>query len=264
MACGADQVGRGFDVEADDLDGALRVIAARPDADVSRVVVAGQSFGGGVALAFAARQPKGLVGVVNISGGVWRADGAGKTCVWDDLRHAFAAFGARVQVPTLWLYAENDALFPPEVVRELRDAFVNAGGKADLRMFKPVVGDGHLLFSDFTGRINWLRAFDEFLAANALPNVNTARAERVMQVTKLPAGARKAIDDYLAAPEPKAFAFAPAFKSGHWFAVPQGMSAARERALARCREKVGTDCTVVFENNTMVAPEPVTTRMTSN
>ena len=45
MECGSDQLARGFDVEADDLEGALNVITARPDADPSRVLLFAQSYG---------------------------------------------------------------------------------------------------------------------------------------------------------------------------------------------------------------------------
>ena len=71
------------------------------DADSSRVVAVGQSLGGGIALAFAARRPAGLLGVVNVSGGVWRTNGNGGACDHADLVAAMATFGSRTRVPTL-------------------------------------------------------------------------------------------------------------------------------------------------------------------
>ena len=112
MACENADLARGFEIEADDLDGALKVVAARPDADGSRAIAIGQSLGGGVVLAFAARRPAGLLGVVNVSGGAWRTNGEGNVCDHADLVAAMAAFGSRTRIPTLWLYAENDSLFP--------------------------------------------------------------------------------------------------------------------------------------------------------
>ena len=123
MACENADLARGFEVEADDLDGALKVVAARPDADGSRAIAIGQSLGGGVVLAFAARRPAGLLGVVNVSGGAWRTNGEGNVCQHDDLVAAMATLGARTRIPTLWLYAENDSLFPPELVTRMRDAY---------------------------------------------------------------------------------------------------------------------------------------------
>jgi dienelactone hydrolase len=139
MACENADLARGFEIEADDLDGALKVVAARPDADGTRAIAIGQSLGGGVVLALAARRPAGLLGVVNVSGGAWRTNGDGNICEHADLVAAMATFGSRTRIPTLWLYAENDSLFPPELVTRMRDAYAAAGGRAELRMFPPVV-----------------------------------------------------------------------------------------------------------------------------
>jgi dipeptidyl aminopeptidase/acylaminoacyl peptidase len=79
MACANSDLVRGFNVEAEDLAAALKVIAARPDADGSRAIAMGQSYGGGAVLALAARAPNGVLGVVNMSGGVWRSSG-GEQC----------------------------------------------------------------------------------------------------------------------------------------------------------------------------------------
>ena len=70
-----DDLVRGFDLEAEDLDAALKALALRPDADGSRAIAVGQSLGGGAVLALAARRPAGLLAVVNVSGGVWRSTG---------------------------------------------------------------------------------------------------------------------------------------------------------------------------------------------
>jgi hypothetical protein len=72
----------------------------------------------------------------------------------------------------------------------MRDAYAAAGGRAELRMFPPVVHDGHRLFADFSGRVKWLRAVDGFLQTHGMPNANLARAEMVMSTTKLAARAR--------------------------------------------------------------------------
>jgi dienelactone hydrolase len=178
MSCENADLARGFDVEAEDLDGALKALAARPDADPSRVIAIGQSLGGGTVLAFAARQPSGLLGVVNVSGGVSRTS-SDSTCDQADLVAAMASFGSRTRVPTLWLYAENDSLFPPELVTRMRDAYTHAGGRAKLRMFPPVLGDGHSMFTDFTARTKWLHALDVFLQAYRMPNASDRRSRNI-------------------------------------------------------------------------------------
>jgi dienelactone hydrolase len=179
MSCQNSDLVRGFDIEADDLVGALEALAARQDADLSRVIAVGQSLGGGTVLAFAARKPAGLRAVVNISGGVWRSAGNG-VCDHADLVGAMASFGSRTSVPSLWLYAENDSLFPPVLVTRMRDAYAQAGGQAELRMFPPVLGDGHALFSNEKARKKWLQSFDAFM--------QTQKAQRPMMTGAITTG----------------------------------------------------------------------------
>src|SRR5207237_8790586 len=92
MSCENGDLARGFDAEADDLDAALKTIAERPDADGSRAIAIGQSLGGGAVLALAARQPAGLLGAVNVSGGAWRNEGA-TVCDHDALVATMATLG---------------------------------------------------------------------------------------------------------------------------------------------------------------------------
>ena len=254
MACENADLARGFEVEADDLDGALKVVAARPDADGSRVIAIGQSLGGGVVLAFAARRPAGLLGVVNVSGGAWRTNGEGNVCQHADLVAAMGTLGARTRIPTLWLYAENDSLFPPELVARMRDAYAAAGARAELRMFPPIMHDGHRLFADFGGRVKWLRAVDGFLQTHGMPNANLARAELVMSTTKLGARARPVVEEYLSTPAPKLLVATPSGAGAYWVANPNDIEGARKRLLTNCREKSGAECTVVMENNELVRP----------
>jgi dienelactone hydrolase len=254
MSCENGDLVRGLDVEADDLDGALKAIADRPDADGARVIAVGQSLGGGVALAFAARRPAGLIGIVNISGGVWRAKADGGVCDFDGLTAAMASFGARTRIPTLWLYAENDSLFPPQVVGRMRDAYAADGGRAELVMLSPILHDGHRLFADFGGRVKWLRALDRFLAAHQLPNANLARVDKVMTTAKLAAAARPTVEEYLSTPAPKLLVATASGGAAYWVANPNDIDGARKRVLARCREKSGVECRVVMESNELVAP----------
>src|SRR5207248_10890300 len=142
--------------------------------------------------------PAGLLGVVNVSGGAWQSEG-GRVCDHDGLVAAMATLGARTRIVSLWLYAESDSLFPPELVKRMRDGYAKAGGRADLRMLPPVLHDGHNLFADFGGRGSWLRALDSFLRAQLLPNANVARADGMMRAAKAPANMRPYVENYLSA-----------------------------------------------------------------
>ena len=238
MSCENGDLVRGFDLEAEDLDAALAAVSLRADADGSRAIAIGQSLGGGAVLALAARRPAGLLAVVNISGGVWRTSGDGSVCASEPLVAAMAAFGTRSAVPSLWLYAENDSLFPRELVTRMHGAYVQAGGRAELRMIPPIVHDGHNLFADFGGRVRWLRALDLFLRAHELPNTNVARADQVVSRAKLSVTARPMVEEYLSAPTPKVLVVSSGGKGAHWVANPNDLDGARQRVLTRCREAV--------------------------
>jgi pimeloyl-ACP methyl ester carboxylesterase len=253
MACANSDLVRGFDVEAEDLAAALKVVALRSDADGSRAIAMGQSYGGGAVLALAARAPKGLLGVVNMSGGVWRSSG-GQQCGEADLVKAMAAFGARTRIPTLWLYAQNDSLFPPALVTRMHGAYNAAGGHADLRKFPPVLYDGHRLFADFKGRVAWLRALDSFLQANDLPNANRARTDEVMAAANLFPRARQLVENYLSSPGQKFLAVTSSRKGAIWLANPNASDGARANLLTRCREKFGQECTVAMNGDEIVLP----------
>jgi dienelactone hydrolase len=251
ISCEEGDLTRALNVEADDLDAALKAIAGRPDADGSRAIAIGDSLGGSVVLALAARQPAGLRGVVNVSGGVRRAEGD-NVCSHDGLVQAMASVGARTRTATLWLYAENDSLFPPATVQRMREAYVKAGGRAELRMFPRIFKDGHNLFADFKGRGYWLRALDEFLRAQALPNANDQRVDGLMRAAKLPAGQRPQVESYFSSPMPRILVVSP---SGVVYWIHENdISGGRTRVLAACRNS-GAECTMAMENNRLVLPD---------
>src|SRR5262249_16500178 len=184
-----------------------------------------------------------------------------------DLVQAMATFGSRANVPTLWLYSENDSLFPPALVNRMRDAFVQAGGRADLHMFPPVLGDGHALFMDFGARVKWLRPGDTFLQANRMANGKFARVDEVMRAAKLATNAREVVEEYFSTPAPKLLVATASGRGAYWAANPTDIVGARKRVLDRCREQSGAECTIVMENNALVrpmvtgaAPTDVTTR----
>ncbi len=149
-----------------------------------------------------------------------------------------ATFGARTRVPTLWLYAENDSLFPPAVVARMHAAYTEAGGEAKLWMLPPILNDGHNLFADFGGRVKWLRALDRFMQANRMPNTNVARVENVMSTVKLADNTRPVVEEYLSTPSPKLLVAVASGKVAFWIANPTDIDGARKRVLARCQREV--------------------------
>lgn len=139
--------------------------------DGDRVVLAGQSAGGLASLAAAALKPQGVRGVVSFAGGLrWLGPDAG--CSEARLVAAVARFGATTSVPTLWLYAENDRTFAPDLAARMHAAFVAAGGRAELRGLPAFGQDGHGFIRFAASETAWhppVRAFLAGLGLGARP-----------------------------------------------------------------------------------------------
>jgi dienelactone hydrolase len=124
---------------------AIEYMTRQPFVRPNGVLVVGQSAGGWGALALAARNPPNVAAVIAFAPGRGgRVDNVpNRNCAPDRLVAAARAFGAKAKVPTLWLYAENDSYFGPDLSRRLVEAYRSAGGRADYRLFPPIGDDGH-------------------------------------------------------------------------------------------------------------------------
>jgi pimeloyl-ACP methyl ester carboxylesterase len=155
------------DLIANQIEDAVAALKDRDDVDPARIVLVGSSAGAFGSLALAARRNGAFAGVVNVSGGRGARPGS-SVCAEPKLIEAFGHFGGIARAPTLWVYAENDSFFAPDLARKLFTAWRNAGGKAEL-VFTPSFGtDGHFVFSE-AGRSLWQPHIDEFFKALKLP-----------------------------------------------------------------------------------------------
>jgi dienelactone hydrolase len=135
--------------------------------DGDRVVLAGQSAGGLASLAAAALRPQGVRAVVSFAGGLrWLGSDAG--CSEARLFAALGRFGATATVPSLWLYAENDRTFPPDLAARMLAAYVGAGGRARLVGLPASGRDGHGFVHVGTSEAAWQPALRGFLAGLGL------------------------------------------------------------------------------------------------
>lgn len=136
---------------------------ALPYVDTSRGIVVGQSFGGATAIAVAALNPPGVLGVVNFAGGSGGdpVERPANPCRSDLLQKAFASYGKTARIPTLWLYSENDRYWGATLPRRWYDAFVDAGGSAVWAPLPSFRQDGHMSFGG--NRAAWVPAFEAFL-----------------------------------------------------------------------------------------------------
>jgi dienelactone hydrolase len=241
-----------FSADADDLQGALEIAARRPDADPQRAIAIGVSAGGAAVMALAARNPKNLRGVINVSGGLQTPD-----CPKEDvLVNAFKDYGTSSRVPTLWVYAKNDSLFGPKLVETMQSVYLDGGGDVKLVMYDKLGNDGHHLFSDATGRLRWLMEMDAFLTFHDLPATKRERIAELLKLLKLDSRNVAFVDQYLAAPTSKVMVQTP---DGQNYMTQYGASTielARNAALKTCQErhKSAEPCKVVMENDTWVGP----------
>lgn len=153
---------------ADDIQAAVNFMREQAFIEPNQIVVAGISTGGWGALALAARNPAGVRLFVNFAGG--RGGHAfgqrNAVCGPEGLIAAAGLYGARARAPTLWLYARNDSYFEPELAAAMADAWMHAGGKAELKILAPYGQDGHLIANDQAGWGLWGDVLDQALLAH--------------------------------------------------------------------------------------------------
>jgi pimeloyl-ACP methyl ester carboxylesterase len=236
--------------DADDLSAILSVLGRRPDADPAHAIVIGESAGGAAATALSARNPPGLMAVINVSGGL-RFEECPKE---EELVAAFRTYGAKSRIASLWIYARNDNSFRPELVERMHAAFAEGGGTARLAMLAPDGQDGHAMFATATGRAKWLSEMDGELRALKLPTWTAAEVDTLMQKLRVTERARPFAQGYIAAPSEKALARE---KGGNYLGEGFGgptMEQARQSALEHCQQ-IKPACEIILENDHWLAPE---------
>ncbi len=249
--CARPAVGGYFGHHAEDVAAVLEVLRRRPDVDPGRTLLLGKSVGGMLALDLAGRAVPPVTAVINVSGGVRIGDPKVPSCAEIDAKlvDEVARFGAAAaKVPTLWIYAENDAWFPPAIARRMFDAYTGAGGRGVLHVFGPSGTDGHGLFQSFEGKRRLWPVIDAFLRDNRLPTWTDDTVRRLAEA--LPAPCRGLVATYVAEiPSHKAIAVTTGegrmrcFWAGKAKATSEAEAAAN--AVDHCAKSSGSACRVV-------------------
>jgi invasion protein IalB/pimeloyl-ACP methyl ester carboxylesterase len=130
-----------------------------------KVVVVGQSGGGWGSIALASLNLPSVKAVITFAAGRGgRMDGKpNNNCAPDKLVAATGEFGRTARVPMLWIYAENDSYFGPELAKRMHDAFVGAGGNAEYKMLPPFGSDGHFMIDSPDAVPIWSPLATQFL-----------------------------------------------------------------------------------------------------
>jgi dienelactone hydrolase len=121
-----------------------------------RIILTGSSGGGFASVYAATKNFPGVAGIISYSGFRGAVDPVKRKrhpCGEELQTGLYARAGAETAVPAMWIFAENDRLIDPGVVRKWADAY-NRGshGKLELLMFPPLHDqngneqDGHAIF----------------------------------------------------------------------------------------------------------------------
>jgi dienelactone hydrolase len=230
---------------ADDLRAALAAMQGRADVTTKGMIAIGVSTGGFATIALTSDPPPGLAAAVNFAGGAHRSalTGTGLRNVDDEdaLVSAFRTLGKNSRTPTLWIYAENDTFFRPDLAHRLLVAFTSGGGRAQLIDAPAFGSDGHLLF--LYGMPIWTRMVDDFLREENLGSRDLRAAPALpalLPPPELGETGRAAFADYLASGQHKAFATSPKGGFGYFTGARSPLNA-RNEALAVCA-RYAQDC----------------------
>ena len=138
--------------------------------DGSRMIIAGQSAGGVVALAAAAREPAGLSAVLAFAAGMGgdALRHPGEACAPEAMAALFDHLGRHVKAPVLLNYAANDRWFG-SASRLWYEKLRGAGANAEYVLLPPFGADGHFVFTHARGAAAWAPPVAEFLRRHGLP-----------------------------------------------------------------------------------------------
>jgi dienelactone hydrolase len=232
-----------------DLREATEYLKTLPEVDAgAKMIGVGVSTGGLAMVGLAADPPDGMAAGISFAGGRG-SKSPDYVCNADTLVKAFEEFGKHAKVPMLWVYAENDHFFGPQLAQAFYQAYEKGGGKAQFVATGAFGEDGHSLFS-LRGIPIWTPIVDQFLKSEGLtlretplplkpPNVDTPAG--------LPPRAREEFPLYLQSAPHKAMAVS----GGGHFAYVNGMRSTEEaekKAMENCRKNAGNNdpCAVVM------------------
>lgn len=151
-SCAPDIALAGFDRAVADTDAVMAHLTAWSDVDKRRLLIAGVSRGGILAIAYAGMRPGIFAGAVNFNGG-W----LGRACpAYETVNPLIFKRGAAAEAPTLWLHGSYDQYYRLSHCRRNFDDYRAAGGNG---MFVAAPMGHSLLFKPLL----WRRHVDAFV-----------------------------------------------------------------------------------------------------
>lgn len=262
---GCDMTGHGLG-QAEDLQSTLEYLTTQSWADKDRILVAGQSYGGLTAMAFGTHAFPGVKGLINFAGGL-KVHGGG--CQWQSsLVKAFAEYGGKTSLPSIWFYGENDHHFNHELANKMYEAYTKAGGHAKLVAYGPFKSDAHGMVGSHDGVKVWWPETEKFLKEigmpteqvvalsddNKIPKTDYAALDDVNAIPYLKDKGREQYKVFLGKSLPRAFAISA---SGAWSWAEDGDDPV-EQVLATCQKSSSQPCKLyAVDDNVVWTGEPV-------
>src|SRR5262249_23532309 len=143
----------------------------------------------------------------------------------DNLVDTVAALGRTVRVPALWLYAENDQFYGPELARRMFAAYTAGGAPARLHVLPPFGTNGHDTVA-VAPADNWFPSVAPLLDGLGLPTAPVLEPPLFAELPTPPgaiAVCQRAFADYLSNPDDaKAFAVSAGGGCGSGFGRTSG------------------------------------------
>jgi dienelactone hydrolase len=235
-SCGRPDYSGALAVAVADLQAAIAAMKSRSDVTTQGMIAIGHSAGGLATMGLAAQAPPGLVAAINFAGGRGSRS-EGKVCGAGALLDVFRKLGTTSRVPMLWVYANNDKFFAPDLAHRFRNAFMAGGGNVTFIDAPAFGSDGHYLFS--TGSVAaWTPYVDNFLSAQNLPHA-AASIAALLPPRQLGENGQQAFAQFMDHAPHKAFAVAPDGSFGWRSRMPTVDDATREALEACSRHATG-------------------------
>jgi dienelactone hydrolase len=150
---------------ARDVEATVNYATTLPQVRADGAVVAGVSAGGWATLAYGAISHPRVVALIDFAGGRGghHNNNPNSNCAPEALADAAGFYGKTASTPMLWVYAENDTFFRPQIAAALYKSYSDHGGKADFHAMPPFGDEGHHLWGAKGGSAVWGSLVDDYL-----------------------------------------------------------------------------------------------------
>ena len=121
----------GFERATEDMGHIVAYVSSRQDVETKRLVLAGQSRGGALAITYAARKPEMFSGAFSFVGG-WMGQGCDR---YDEINRAVYLGAGEYGKNTLWLHGSRDRFYKLSHCREIFERYESEGGQGSFNSY---------------------------------------------------------------------------------------------------------------------------------